>query len=201
MVNIKKKILNHEIVISVPSSLSEAVSLCGSEEAALNIIIAHVTAHSTFGDIRADYLEALEEATGIKRKTKVAGTKKNGEPITEYDEREEEYSDRVLAEKGVEATAFTDLMNSAVEKNPFDPKPHERKPKAPRTPTKKDYATADAVIAAGKADTVASMLATGLNREVKADRESLARALMEDRLAEQERLANAQASKFGVTVA
>lgn len=199
MVNIEKKVLGIPVTISVPATLAENVALCGSEDVANQIIIDHELAHNNFGDYRSDFLEAVETATGIARKTKVIGKKKDGTDIVEWDEKEEPYFERVLATQGVERTSFKSLMDTAVTANPYNPKPSERKPKAPRTPTKGDTALADAVIKNGGtqlADVLAA-LSVELNRTVTA--ENLALAIMDDRLAEAEKIRAAQAVKFGVS--
>lgn len=203
MVNVNKKVFGRPVQFSVPATLAECVTMCGSEDAALQLIVNQVLAHSTMGEVRADFLDSLEEATGVKRKTKVVGQKKDGSgPITQPDETEEEFYNRTVAEKNAEPNAYDSLLKDAVDANPFDPKPHERKPRAPRSPTKADIAMANAVIAAGpeKLAQVAGLLSTSLNRPVASDAASLATALMEDRLEEQKQLAAKSAAKFGVAV-
>ena len=201
MVNIEKKVLGIPVTISVPATLAENVALCGSEDVANQIIIDHELAHNNFGDYRADFLKAIQETTGITRKTKVIGKKKDGTDIVEWDEKEEPYFERVLAQLQVERTSFQAQMDAAVAANPYNPKPSERKPKAPRTPTKGDASLADAVIKVGGqqlADVLAALSAE-LNRTVTV--ENLAVAIMDDRLAEAEKIRAAQAVKFGVSVA
>ena len=141
----------------------------------------------------------MATSTGIARKTKVIGKKKDGTDQVEWDEKEEPYFERVLAQLGVERTSFQPQMDAAVLASPYNPKPSERKPKAPRTPTKGDTALADAVIKNGGqqlADVLAA-LSVELNRTVTA--ENLALAIMDDRLAEAEKIRAAQAVKFGVS--
>jgi hypothetical protein len=89
-------------------------------------------------------------------------------------------------------------MDAAVLANPYNPKPSERKPKAPRTPTKGDQALADAVVKGDPATlaNVLAMLSASLNRAVTVD--NLATAIMDDRLAQAELIRAAQATKFGV---
>ena len=199
MINIEKKVLGIPVTISVPATLAENVALCGSEDVANQIIVDHELAHNNFGDYRSDFLAAVQEATGIARKTKVIGKKKDGTNQVEWDEKEEPYFERVLAQLQVERTSFQEQMNMAVAANPYNPKPTERKPKAPRTPTKGDTALADAVIKAGGSQLadVLVALSVELNRTVTA--ENLALAVMDDRLLEAEKIRAAQAVKFGVT--
>lgn len=186
--------------INVPETVDEAAQKAGGEAKVVEIFNDHVVYHNTLSGIRADFVDAVAQATGIARKTKVVGKTKgeNPEDILAPAESESEYIERVCAERGHDVSAFAHLQQAVLEKNPFDATARERSAPKPKTPTKGDYALADKVIEAGadKLAAVVSMLASKVGHEVGTDRDSVARAIMENRRAEEAALAEKQAASL-----
>lgn len=162
----------------------------------------------TNADAREEFCLALEKATGVAR-TKVAVLLKDGSPKlddekqpvfawADPDRTEADYFRRVVAVMNHSVESFQDLMDSvaAAHENKdsqdnvvsygfvVDPTVRERKPAGPKTLPKSVYTLVDELIAKGVAAQTAAGLSKVLGRTVESDRESLARATHEYRLAE-----------------
>lgn len=90
--SVTKEILGFTVTFGgIAETLSELVSLAGSEERVVDLVNAQVLAHSTFGKARKAIVNKLEEVTQIKRKTNDDG---------EYTESEQQYVARLEEELG-----------------------------------------------------------------------------------------------------
>jgi hypothetical protein len=148
-------------------------------------------AGSGLPQFREELVDAVAQAVGYTRPTapvldKEGKIKKDdeGNDRFTYTNSEQEEFNLILAKVGKEASAFQDIANSVSTNLKFDATAPERSAPAPKNPPKSIYATADALIAAGKADATAAALSSILSKTVNADRESLARAIHEDALNE-----------------
>lgn len=148
-------------------------------------------------------LPGVEKITGIERKTrdtgKTRGEGENKEPVLAYDETEDKYFKRVVAElvankatvnidgnevgpfDSVEAAAaaFNDLAQRHLSAIPFDPSQTERAPAGPKKIAKQYIAVAEKIVASGKADSTAAMLSSKLGITVEPTVDSLSRAISE----------------------
>jgi hypothetical protein len=137
------------------------------------------------------FAKAVEDATGVEAETKVALNSK-GEPRKDEDGNEirvfaadeSERVEKALAKANRTIESFQELANTISTQIVCDPKIKERGPSEPKTPPKSVYATVDALFTQGQQTQVAAALSTILGRTVEAERESLARAIHEDQLAE-----------------
>lgn len=163
-------------------------------------------------------IPGVEEITGIKRKTvktgKFRGEGETKEEIEVYDETEDKYFKRVIAELVSEkstveldgqtvgpfdsveaaAAAFRSLAQQHLDAIPFDPSETVRQPAGPKKIAKTYIEVAKKLIAAGKADAVAAELSSKLGITVEPTEDSLSRAISED----QRRKREAVGAEYGV---
>lgn len=185
--------LGFNVNISVPSTVEENDALAKRPDATLNDAVDNVVYRGGTGlpTFREELAFGIEAATGIKRLTEElkdkegkTKTEEDGTPKFKYIESEGEYLDRVIATTGRTQESFQDIADAAAAKMKYDPSAPERTAAGPKNPPKAIFEQVDALIAAGQGEAVASSLATILGREVKGDRESLAKAIHEDQLNE-----------------
>lgn len=192
--------------LSVPVSVFESREEYNSaakrpnEDAVVEDANDNLVYRGPLADFREEFCLAVEKATGVERKrTPVMGkdnkpkTDGEGNELFDWDESEARYFNRVLAQTGRSVESFQDLADEVCSKHEnedgstgfvADPTQRERKPAGPKTPPKSVYALVDELIAKGHAPQTASGLSKLLGRHVDHDRESLARATHEYRLAE-----------------
>jgi hypothetical protein len=90
--SVTKEILGFTVTFGgIAETLSELVTLAGSEERVVDLVNSQVLAHSTFGKARKVIVAKLEELTQIKRKTNDDG---------EYTESEQQFVARLEEELG-----------------------------------------------------------------------------------------------------
>lgn len=126
MQNETREILGVEVLITgVASSLSEAVTLAGSEQAVLEYYNGYLLAHSHFTDVRKAMCKKLEEVTGIKRPTKKHGTGEKARDV--YVGSEGDYFDLVREQLGEEGfAAHVPALQELVASMQVDYKPGTR---------------------------------------------------------------------------
>lgn len=165
--------LGHKFNIAVPDSIAEFDQLAKKEGAALEAAITQEVYHSTLGDIRPAFVEAVAKAYGIEPREIGTGTfEGEGDAKKEITktEKPEVFLNRVAAEKGLvgdapfQSIADTLSAGGAAEVK-FDPSAKERKAPKPTTPPKWATDGATKFLASAtdeqKAKFVASALAAG----------------------------------------
>lgn len=197
----KFKSLGLDVPFQVPESTEEFDRLAKQEGACLTEAVNNVVYRSNLATFRHYFLHGtegakdsegnplpqingVEQLTGIKRATETKElTSKNedGSPKTTevYAETEMKYFQRVLDERGEEASQYQELANDVANVIPFDPSAQERgsgKTKIPKTYLE----LAKKAIDGGKAEVLAERLKERLGREVDLDEQSLALAVKED---------------------
>ena len=147
----------------------------------------------------------VEEICGVSAETKVALNSKgdprkdeDGNEIRVFVYDESERVERAIAKANRAIESFQEVADVIAGQCKVDPNQKERGPAEPKTPPKSVYAIVDELIKQGQQTAVASALSTILGRTVEAERESLARAVHEQQLAELRRIKN---SIPGVTTA
>jgi hypothetical protein len=163
-------------------------------------------------------IPGVEEITKIDRNTKGTGKFRGEgdakEEIVVWDETEDKYFKRVLAElvtskaqitidgtsfgpfdsPEAASSAFTGLAQKHLDAIPFDPSETERAPSGPKKIAKVYIEVAKKLIAAGKADAAAADLTSRLGITVEPTEDSLSRAISED----QRRKREAVGGEYGV---
>lgn len=141
------------------------------------------------GEVIVSAIKGLDDSYGVERKTKPVLGKdnqpvlKDGKPVTQWDEKEEAFFTRLLAEKGLKADSakIVQFVQSVVDQIPFDPSVAER---APRVPKKLAQAWKDAatkLIAGGQIDKLNDRLKKAIDKtftptEVAADADDKVKA-------------------------
>lgn len=134
-------------VVGIAETLSEAISLAGSEDEVLKDLNNNVLAHSHYTILRRVIVKTLEQATGIKRK----GTQE-GEKFT-VTEKDAAYIARLEEELGAEELAkFNASVAAECQKIPVDYKPGTRGTGEGRVPAKKWLAYYDQLVSEQKLD-------------------------------------------------
>lgn len=157
----KYKSLGFEVSFQVPETVEEFDANAKRVGACLSEAINNVVYRSSMAEYREGFLhgydvlddagkvvkhiKGVDEVTGIERKTKSSGKQRTvkgadgvetKEDITVWDEKESEYLDRVIAEKGWdEATAAKNLQpiaDAVAGAIAFDASARERKPAQPK---------------------------------------------------------------------
>lgn len=208
MTNRTVKTLGFEFVLAVPSTSAEYNTLAKAKEGedlCCQEAVNNVIYRSTLTGVRDDFCEALEEATGVARHTKKVELKsKNDDGTPKYsevwNETEELFVNRALAESGKTRADFAELLASVVEKNPFNPAVAERKPAGPKKARKDLLQVTEAVVAQGKGDLLAQKLSEKLGKPVAGDANSLALALQEDQRNEEAKRNASLVASLGITV-
>lgn len=190
MRNETREILGIEVmIVGIADSLSEAITLAGSESAVLNDYNSQILAHSHFTEVRRVICAKLTEITGIKRLTKKHGEKEV------FNETELAYVDRVREELGEEGFAeHIGAIQTAVAALQVDYKPGTRgSGGSTAKPAKKWFDYVAALKSAGRFDDFVSK--NNLLREnMSEDDLNLAVALkVKDIVTEQEKAARAAA--------
>lgn len=178
----------------VPASIEDFDNLAGKPGTALECAIAYVTEKDTLVKLRKAVIAVLDSQTGIKRKMKDTGKKKKENVVVGQDaegkdvmeerevaifvpaETEVQYFKRVCAEQGVEPDAFRGVIQTELDKIPFDPSASERGTKEKKIP-QVYLDTAQEIIDQDAADSVAASLTEELGYTVEADLESLAKGI------------------------
>ena len=192
-----------EVNYDIPANLQEALALPGSsEELIFKSFLKQVLYHGSYGAIRAKVSELLESKNigkrlsylGKKLVTKVekeveGKTVKvwafdNGKELNETQvedvetETDAKFFLRVCAEKGVEPTSFTDLIQEAASLVPFDVTRKERTA-AEKKANKTHIKIATEIADNGALERVAAQLSVDLGKEidVSGDRDDAINAL------------------------
>lgn len=90
------------------------------------------------GQVTQTAIKGLDETFGVERNTKPVIGKdgkpslRDGKPVTAWDEKEEDYFQRVKATKSISDADLKLFIQSAVDQIAFDPSTAERQPRAPR---------------------------------------------------------------------
>lgn len=183
----KNTILGVEYNIkNAPATVAEALALCGGDEA---LVVEHFTQKLIYNhhnpEVRAAFVEKLEEVTGNKRKVSVKDTGKKNEDgsaktVEVYDETETEYFSRVLAELGAEPGDYADLMQEVADATPLDGKRRARTSAGPKL-AKMYLTAAQSIVDKGEAAVTkaSGILSAELNMEVAPTVEGIAKALKE----------------------
>lgn len=191
----KYRSLGLVVPVSVFSTAEEYNSAANrpSEDAVVEDANDNLVYRGALADFREEFCNAVETATGIERKKSPVLLKDNtqrkdtnGELMFDWDENEAEYFRRVIAQTNRAVESFQEVADSVATNLALkaDPTVRERKPAGPKTPPKSVYTLVDELIAKGVAAQTAAGLSKVLGRTVESDRESLARATHEYRLAE-----------------
>mgnify|MGYP001305478137 CR=1 FL=1 len=202
--------LGFELKAQVPDSVEEYDNLAKKQGACLESAVNNVLYRSVLADFRAQFCEAVENNTGIKRATEPTGRKSKNEDGTEEDilrftETEAVYFKRVCAElvsngthTSVEAAAasFASLAQGIISNIVFDPSERERQPSQPKSVAKKYLNIAQEWVDAGQTERRVEQMRAKLGDtwKVEGTVESLARAIAED----QRRKAAAVKSEYDV---
>lgn len=212
-----------ELVYSVPSSVEEFDRLAKAVGACLNEGIRNVLYRSSLASFRDGFLhgiaadgdkpeiKGLDALTGIERKSKVtkpevkdADGKITQEEVTAWDEKEEEYANRVFATLASNGTfpsidaaraAYAPHAQAVLTAIVFDPAKTERASAGPKKTPKTYLSIAEEIVK------MAGDLATGIAKfEAKTGRkvaeatvEALARAVWEDQSAQRKQIASGYA--------
>jgi hypothetical protein len=206
MINKTVSSIGFDLGVNVPETIDEYDALAKKAGAALESAVFNVLYRSTLAKFRAAFSEAVENNTGIPRKTEVItkmdGTAKideeSGEPMTRYIETENEYFKRVLAQLVLQgafpsteaaAASFQTLAQSTMDSIPFDPSETERAPSGPRTVAKAYIKLAEQAEKSGKLAALAQQLSEklGATWHVEVTVDSVARAVSEDQRRKRER--------------
>lgn len=200
-----------QVPIQVPESVEEFELNAGGgvtpkvgsclAEATLNIVY-----RCSLAEFRSSFSDAIENETGIERKTEPTGKKKKvktvvdgvetetEEDILRYAETESVYFNRVQAETKKKAEDFKDLANKIASEIKFDASATERVPTGPKKTPKVYLDAASTLIAANQASQVAANLSKILGVTIGADLESLGKGIQQyeakKRAEEQKNLAN-----------
>lgn len=201
--------LGFDLNTQVPGSVVEYDTLAKQQGACLTSAVLNVLYRSTLATFRSNFVEAVENNTGIERKmvpvlnkdgtpkvekevTKNAdGTETTIEtPVTKYAETEKDYFSRVCAQlvtdskfASLEAAAgsFQALAQTTIDTITFDPSETEKTQSGPKKIAKAYTALAQKASDNGKLETLAATLATKLvNWTVLPTVDSVARAISED---------------------
>lgn len=201
--------LGFDLNTQVPGSVDEYDTLAKQQGACLTSAVLNVLYRSTLATFRSNFVEAVENNTGILRLTEQVknkdgslkseketvknadGTETTSEtPVTKYTETEKDYFLRVCAElvtqskfASLEAASgsFQSLAQTTIDTITFDPAEAEKKQSGPKKIAKAYTALAQKASDNGKLETLAATLATKLvNWTVLATVDSVARAISED---------------------
>lgn len=184
MVDRKNTVLGVEYSLKAPENIAEAVEICGGDE---NLLVEHFVQKLVYNhhnaEVRALFVEKVEEQTGIKRKTVQKDTGKKNEDgsskmIEVYDETETEYFNRVLAESGTEAGDYVAELQAIADANPLDGKKKARTSAGPKL-AKMYVQGATEIVNAGSGEKAAKVLSAELGMPIEATIESIARGLKE----------------------
>lgn len=116
-------IFKHE----VPDSVAEFDRNAKKEGACLEEATNNVVYRSSLAEFRAAMCEKLESLHGVERKTKVSGKNKAGEDIVVFAETENDYIERVAAEKKLEASTLQSIGDEVAATIIFDASASVRK--------------------------------------------------------------------------
>ena len=139
------KSLGLVVKVQVPSDVAEFDTLAKAEGACLNEATNNAVYRGFLGNFRSDLLhgrdadveegiiafQGLQQRFEVARKTKVTSKKKDGTDVVAFDETEEEYLNRVVAEKGISKADLQAMADELVAISPFDPSARERKAPVP----------------------------------------------------------------------
>ena len=190
--------LGYDLVVQVPSTIEEYDTAAKKAGAALESAINNVLYRSTFAEFRGTFSDAIENNTGIERKTEVVNGKdgqpkkdSDGEVVTRFTETEKVYFDRVCATLAADgkfdspeaaAASFKDLAQSIIGGIAFDPSETERVFTGPKKIAKAYIAVAQKAHDTGKLVHLATQLQHKLGETWKVEHtvDSVARAIAED---------------------
>lgn len=203
MQTIAIKLLGVEVSYDVPANLTELVGLPGSsEELIYKLALKQVLYHGSYGGIRSKISELLEER-GIGTRLSYFGKKLVTQSEKEVDgkkvkvwllesgkelnddqaetvttETDAEFFKRICAEKGVEPTEFTTLVQDAANAVPFDVTRKERT-SAEKKASKTHLKIATEIADNGALERVAAQLSLELGEDidVSGDRDQAINAL------------------------
>lgn len=197
MIERKNTVLGIEYKLNAPTTIDEAVAICGGDA---NLLLEHFVQKLVYNhhnaDVRAAFVEKVEEMSGIKRKVEVKDTgKKNedGSPKTVevYGETETEYFNRVLAETGAEVEEYSAVMQEIANANALDGRKRVRASSAGPRLAKMYLNAAQTILDKGTQDKAAGILSSELGMVVEPTLESLAKALKEREDRKRQEFANA----------
>lgn len=189
MKTVQNKSMGLVVNVEVPDSVEEYNQLAGRNDACLEDAIQYNLFHSFNSEFRNKFAEAVEKETGIARNLNEAAMakspeRKDGKEKTKIYENPGSYIARVLAEKGVEASAFQDVGDRIARSIKFDPSEGTRSGSGK---VGKEYlAAAETIINAGpdklegaieKLESLNTGLTIERNSEGGVDVDTLARAI------------------------
>jgi len=190
--------LGFELNYNVPSSVEEYDTLAKAVGACLESGINNVVYRSVLAKFRSKFSEALENNTGIKRKTELVLDKdgnpkkdEDGNEVERYVETEKDHFQRVCAElvkagsfASIEAAAasFHADAQSLIDTIVFDPSEPEKSSSGPKKVAKAYIAYATDMEKAGNLPILANKLREKLGSTWKIEDtvDSVARAIAED---------------------
>ena len=179
MANRKNTVLGLEYTLNAPTTVAEAVEICGGDE---SLLVEHFVQKLIYNhhnaDVRATFCEKVEEQTGIARKTDKKTTAA-GKEVEVYAETETEYFQRALAETGSEAEEFVSTIQEVADGSPLDGKKKVRATGAGPRIGKTFLKLAEQIIEKGSQEKASAVLSAELDHSVGTDATSLAVALKE----------------------